>query len=145
MTGLGRAQIAVTTAALAVLAASSAFAQSMSASSASYDAGYGRTAGSENRGVDPGTRDANGNRVIVDGVIQTGSDQSVYSRSSAFGAADAYAGAGALGGSSAIGNNLQVITQGSWNTVIVDSTQINNGNVSANSDLNGQIDLSGNP
>jgi holdfast attachment protein HfaA len=41
-----------------------------------------------------------------------------------------------LGGSSAqaIGNQLNVITQGNYNTVIVDSTQINNGDISADSD-----------
>ena len=43
------------------------------------------------------------------------------------------AGAGFASGS-AIGNQLNVITQGSWNTVIVNSTQINNGDISANSD-----------
>ncbi len=55
-----------------------------------------------------------------------GADQSSFS----FGAASAFAGAGA-GGSTAIGNSLNVITQGSNNVVIVDSTQINNGDVVA--------------
>ncbi|MBC6983714.1 holdfast anchoring protein HfaA [Caulobacter sp. 17J80-11] len=125
------------------LCASGAAAQSMSSTSAEYNAGYGRTPGQENRPVNPSTRDANGNRVIVDGVMQIGSDQSVYARASAFGAGDAYAGAGALGGATAIGNNLSVIVQGSWNTVIINSTQINNGDVVAGADLNGSIDLDG--
>ena len=30
-----------------------------------------------------------------------------------------------------MGNSLNVITQGSWNTVIIDSTQINTGDISA--------------
>ena len=41
-------------------------------------------------------------------------------------------------------NNLVVITQGSWNTVIVNSNQVNNGNVTATSTgtvINGEIDL----
>jgi holdfast attachment protein HfaA len=113
------------------LAAAPALAQSQTGS-ASYNAGYGRTAGQENRMVDYSTRDANGNRVIVDGVMLTGEDQSTFSRVG--GAFDSYAGVGSQGGAStAIGNNLVVITQGSYNTVIVDSTQINNGNVSASS------------
>lgn len=98
--------------------------------SASYNAGYGRTAGQENRMVDYSTRDANGNRVIVDGVMLTGDDQSTFTR--AGGSLDSYSGVGSQGGSStAIGNNLVVITQGSYNTVIVNSTQTNNGNVTA--------------
>ena len=102
----------------ATLAAGAASAQQMSTSSAQFNSGYGRMPGQENRGVDPNTRDANGNRVILDGVIQTGADQSVFARAQAFGAGDAFSGAGAVGGSTAIGNNLVVITQGSWNTVI---------------------------
>ena len=106
-----------------------ALAQS-STGSANYNAGYGRVAGSENHVVEYSTRDANGNRVIVDGVMLTGDDQSTFTRSG--GSLDSYSGVGSQGGSStAIGNNLVVITQGSYNTVIVNSTQTNNGNVTA--------------
>ncbi len=121
----------------ALVCAGAASAQSMSANSASYNAGYGRYAGQENHPVDVSTRDAYGNRVIVDGLILTGEDQSSFAR--AGGAADAYAGVGAVGGSSAIGNNLVVITQGSNNTVIVNSSQINNGDVSATTNLNSGV------
>ncbi|MDP3660585.1 holdfast anchoring protein HfaA [Phenylobacterium sp.] len=124
--------------ALAALAAGHAQAQSMSSNSAEFNAGYGRYAGQENRGVDITTRDANGNRVIVDGLILTGDDQSSFSRAS--GAADAYAGVGAAGGgATAIGNNLVVITQGSNNTVIVDSRQTNTGAVTATTQLNSGV------
>ncbi len=119
-----------------------AFAQSVSTNSASYNAGYGRTAGQENQIVDYSTRDANGNRVIVDGVMLTGSDQSVYSSRSSSGSLDSYSGVGSLGGyssSTAIGNNLTVITQGSNNVVIVNSKQVNNGNVTAGSSTNGGV------
>lgn len=122
----------------ASLAAGAAAAQSMSANSASFNAGYGRIAGSENHPVDVSTRDANGNRVIVDGVMLTGSDQSVYSSSRSSGSLDAYSGVGGVGGyagSTAIGNNLTVITQGNNNTVIVNSSQVNNGNVTAGSNV----------
>lgn len=112
-------------------AAGGAQAQYMTTNSADFNAGYGRYAGSENQPVDVSTRDANGNRVIVDGVILRGEDQSSFSRS--WGSADAYSGVGASsGGASAIGNNLVVVTQGNYNTVIVNSTQINNGDVIAN-------------
>lgn len=121
--------------ALAGLGATSAQAQYLSTNSAEFNAGYGRVAGSENRPVDVSTRDLNGNRVIIDGIIQTGEDQSSFSRS--WGSADAYAGVGTVGGgASAIGNNLVVVTQGSHNTVIVNSSQINNGDVSANGGAN---------
>ncbi|MBI1687080.1 holdfast anchoring protein HfaA [Caulobacter hibisci] len=117
-------------------------AQSVTTNSASYNAGYGRTAGQENSIVDYSTRDANGNRVIVDGVMLTGADQSVYSSRSSSGSLDSYSGVGSLGGSSgatAIGNNLTVITQGSNNVVIVNSKQVNNGNVSASASTNGGV------
>ena len=38
---------------------------------------------------------------------------------------------GGIGASQAIGNQLNVVTQGNYNTVIVNSTQTNNGDVSA--------------
>lgn len=112
--------------------ASAASAQTMSTNSASMNSGYGRVSGQENRIVDSNTRDANGNRIIVDGIIQTGQDQSTFSRMSG-GVFSSASGVGGVGGSStAIGNNLVVVTQGNWNTVIINSNQTNNGNVSAN-------------
>ena len=113
-------------------------AQTMSTNSASFNAGYGRSSGQENRMVEYSTRDANGNRVIVDGVMLTGADQSVYSSSRSSGSLDSYSGVGSLGGwgsSTAIGNNLTVVTQGNNNTVIVNSSQINNGNISAGTNV----------
>lgn len=116
--------------------AAGGMAQAQSNNGSSLNAGYGRgSTSSGNYGVSAtGTRDANGNRVIIDGIIQGGLDQSSISRTSLSGVADAGAGAG---GATAIGNNLSVITQGSWNTVIVNSTQINNGNVTANGSSGG--------
>lgn len=133
-------KISVATAATVVAlgACGVAAAQSMTTNSASMNAGYGRSSGQENRMVDYSTRDVNGNRVIVDGVMLTGSDQSVYSSSRSNGSLDAYSGVGGIGGyagSTAIGNNLTVITQGNNNTVIVNSSQVNNGNVTAGSNV----------
>ncbi len=111
--------------AVLALIGGAASAQTMSANSASYNAGYGRTPGQENRPVEFSSRDSNGNLVIVNGIIGGAS-------AFAGGAASASAGAGAgTGGATAIGNNLVVVTQGNNNTVIVDSVQKNTGAVSA--------------
>ena len=130
-------------AALAALAgAGSAAAQSIDSYSASFNSGWGSSPGAGNRGIElRNGRDGNGNRLIVDGVMQTGADQSSYARSDSDGAFDSGSGAG-FGGNTAIGNNLSVNVIGSWNTVIVDSNQINNGDVVAgNTDLNGGLDF----
>jgi holdfast attachment protein HfaA len=74
--------------------------------------------------INPATRDENGNREIINGRMElegtlTGGLQDNFA--SGFSA-------------QAIGNQLNVVTQGSYNTVIVDSTQINNGDISADTD-----------
>lgn len=107
-----------------------ALGQTLSTNSASFNAGYGRQSGSENQPVNVVTRDANGNRVVADGLILSGESQSGVSAS--WGAADTWGGVGGVGSSaSAIGNNLVVVTQGSFNTVIVNSRQTNSGAVTA--------------
>ncbi|WP_443747958.1 holdfast anchoring protein HfaA [Asticcacaulis solisilvae] len=142
---------------LGLAAATSASAQTMTTSASAYETGYGLTRNQLQNPIDPSTRDANGNRVLVDGMMVTGSDNSVYAASKTYGAGDVYSGAGAIGGATAIGNNLQVTVNGSYNTVIVHSTQTNNGNVTAtangvtatgaqgtsstDSSLNGQVNL----
>lgn len=113
-------------------------AQSMSTNSASMNAGYGRVPGQENRLNDYGARDSSGNRLIVDGVIQAGEDQSTFARTGG-GVWSSGSGVGYGGSSTAIGNNLVVVTQGNWNTVIVNSSQINNGNVTAGSSTSGGV------
>lgn len=114
-------------------------AQTMSTNSASFNAGYGRTAGSENRPVDPSMTDINGNLVVVNGLIQGGSSSSVFAN--AGGVATAFAGVGgsasASASASAIANNLNVVVQGNNNTVVVNSTQTNTGTVTATSSANG--------
>jgi holdfast attachment protein HfaA len=96
---------------------------------------YGTTPGEENRPMTGSTRDANGNRVIVNGSYANGP---VQSRDGVAGGI----GRGTTGTSSnatAIGNSLNVIVSGRYNTVIVDSTQINNGDQTAI--LNGSLNL----
>lgn len=145
-----RIKLAATIAVLTALGAGSAFAQSMSTSSASYNAGYGRSPGDEERGATSyGMRDANGNLVAVNGLVQTGASAGASASAAAwamsFGGVGGTGSVGQIGGATAIGNNLNVTVQGNWNTVIIDSTQINTGDVTANVELNGQVDLDGHP
>ena len=119
--------------------AGAANAQTMNANSASYNAGYGRTVDQENAPVDVSMRDANGNLVVVDGVIQAGQDQSVFSNAGAGGAFDVVAGVGGSGAATAFGNNLVVVTEGNNNTVIVNSVQNNSGNVTATTSVSGGV------
>lgn len=108
-----------------------------SSSMGTYQAGYGASRYTTARPQTGSTRDANGNRLIIDGVIQAGA--STYSSASG-GVSSSFSGAGgngAIGGSTAIGNNLNVVVQGNHNTVIVNSTQVNNGAINAGTSLNG--------
>jgi holdfast attachment protein HfaA len=132
-------------ASLAMLAlAGAAQAQSASSTLSAYKAGYGGTglSGFESP-VNVSTRDANGNLVITDGVIQAGSDNSIFSHVTVGGASDTYSGAGALGSATAIGNNLSVNVSGNNNMVIVNATQTNTGSISATTVLNGKVNLDG--
>jgi holdfast attachment protein HfaA len=115
-------------------------AQTMNANSAAYNAGYGRYADEENQVVDPTMRDANGNLVVVDGIVQAGQDQSVFANAgAASGAFDVVSGVGGSGAATAFGNNLVVVTQGNNNTVIVNSVQNNSGAVTAATSLSGGV------
>jgi holdfast attachment protein HfaA len=135
-------------AAAATLLALPAVAQAQSAGSSgtgTYQAGYGAARYTTARPQTGSTRDQNGNRLIVNGLIQTGA--SAYSSSSGgvsswgnWGSGNGN-GATTIGGATAIGNNLNVVVQGNWNTVIVNSTQTNTGNINAGTALNGTIDL----
>ena len=131
--------------AAAVGAAGEAAAQTMATNSAEFNGGWRRIQGTENHPIDVSTRDANGNRVIVDGIILDGGSDN-FSQTDNSGAGNVFSGAGGRSlwsSATAIGNNLQVSTQGNYNTVIVTSTQTNNGDVTATNDdsLNGELDL----
>lgn len=93
--------------------------------SGDFSRGYGMGWESFDRPIEASTRDANGNRVIVNGRMEI--------EGTLTGGLMDSAGSGLS--AQAIGNQLNVVTQGNWNTVIVDSTQINNGDISA--DING--------
>lgn len=112
-----------------------------SAGLSTFQNGYGGARQAVTTPQTGSTRDHNGNRLIVDGIIQSGA--SAYSRQSG-GVSNSYSGAGssrigAIGGSTAIGNNLNVVVQGNHNTVIVNSRQTNSGAVTARTDLTGAL------
>jgi len=118
-----------------------AFAQSSteSAGAASMEAGYGRSGSVVTQTFNPVTRDANGNRLVVNGVIvnsQAGTTVSYTSTGSntLSGAAYFDSGAAALGDTSsatAVGNLVNVSIIGHGNTVVLNSSQTNSGDVSA--------------
>ena len=81
----------------------------------------------------PATRDANGNRVVINGEIQTPGANSVQDQYAtlAGGASSTATGAGPGSSATAVGNQLTVQVTGSWNTVVVSATQTNNAVVTA--------------
>jgi holdfast attachment protein HfaA len=133
-------------------------AQAQITSSADYNHPYGMTQADQNAPVDPSLRDANGNLTLVDGQFTSSSmgqqfglqpmgalgmstlaaSSSTSSGVSTTTTGAGFGGVGATGTATSIGNSLNVITVGSNNTVVVNSTQINNGNQSANVNLSGQ-------
>ena len=135
--------LSLATAALLALPSAAAAQSAGSSGMSAFQAGYGGARYSTARPQTGSTRDANGNRLIVDGIIQTGA--SAYSSASG-GVSSSFYGVGgngnaAIGGSTAIGNSLNVVVQGNHNTVIVNSTQVNNGAVTAGTTLNGTLRL----
>lgn len=114
-------------------------------SAASYNSPYGLSAGAENQTINPSLRDSNGNLTVVNGQFtsaavskQTGVQSMGTLSSSALSSLGTVNTSGAAyGGATAIGNSLNVVTIGSNNTVVVNSTQTNNGNQSASVNLNG--------
>ena len=130
------------TVATTLACAGAAAAQSASSTLSQFKAGYGGTglSGFE-QPVNVTTRDANGNLLITDGVIQVGSDLSIFSHLQVGGASDSYAGVGAIGGATAIGNSLSVNVSGADNTVVVNANQTNTGAITAATVLNGKVNL----
>ncbi len=129
--------IAACAALLAGLCADLASADPLPRRAGEFNTPYGQSLGEENRPVDPRTRDWNGNRTIINGRILTGDGSSLPPS-----LARGFVGqTGATPFAQAIGNQLNVVVQGNRNTVIVDATQINNGDVEAGVVLNGELDL----
>ena len=131
----------------AVALAQGAAAQTMNANSASFNAGFGRTAGEENGPVNVSLTDANGNTTLVNGLLQAPAG-SIFGEvrnavgtaptTTSGGAGDSFTGAGSGSSASAIGNSLNVVVQGDNNTVIVNATQTNTGAVTATTTTSGK-------
>jgi holdfast attachment protein HfaA len=119
-------------------------AQSYGAAPARFQSGYGDARTAVATPATGSTRDASGNRLVVNGIIQNGA--SAYSSSSG-GVARAWSGVGGrtegvqAGGATAIGNQLNVVVTGNRNTVIVNSSQTNSGDITAGAVLNGTLNL----
>jgi holdfast attachment protein HfaA len=117
-----------------------AFAPSATAQAASsasqFERPYGFAPGQESTPFTAASRDVSNNRVIINGLINggTGLGTGLYT-----GWGQTEGASGMLGSGTAIGNQLNVITNGNYNTVIIDSTQINNGDQTVV--LNGELDL----
>jgi holdfast attachment protein HfaA len=123
--------------------AGSAHAQSGSGTLSAFQQGYNGGLSTFESAVNISTYATGTNTIFVDGVSQIGSDGSVFAqKGSTSGASDSYSGAGGVAGSAtAIGNNLSVNVSGNYNTVVVNSNQVNNGSVSATTVLNGKVNL----
>ena len=101
-----------------------------------FERPYGFAYGEESQPFDAGTRDAYGNRLIINGLIEGGSG---LGTSLSTGWGQTQGASGMLGTGTAVGNQLNVITNGSNNTIIIDSTQINEGDQTVV--LNGELDF----
>ena len=127
---------------LGVLAAASLLAAALPAvaqeaqSLSEFERPYGYGYGQESTPFSANTRDRLGNRVIINGLIEGGSGlgTGLYT---GWGQTDGAA--GMIGNGTAVGNQLNVITNGSNNTIIIDSTQINDGDQTVV--LNGELDF----
>jgi holdfast attachment protein HfaA len=127
-------------------------------SASDYNHPYGMTQGDENAPVNASLRDSNGNLTLVNGQFTSssmsqetglqpmgalGMPSLAASNTVVSGASVTTTGAGAggasmMGTASAVGNQLNVVTVGNNNTVVVNSKQTNNGNQTATVNLNGQ-------
>ena len=129
---------------LGLLAAAPACAQNAGSSAlAQYQSGYGASRYTTARPSTGSTRDSKGNRLVVDGLIQQGAS-SYTSTTTGVGTGTTQSTTStrtSLGSATAIGNSLNVVVQGNNNTVVVNSTQTNNGNVQASTSLNGSVNF----
>jgi len=96
---------------------------------------YGTTPGEENQPMTGSTRDANGNRVIVNGMYVNDTYSSQDGLTYGVGRRNISSGVNA----SIIGNSLNVVVQGSNNVVVVNSNQDNSGDQTVI--LNGGLNL----
>lgn len=132
----------------AVVAGPSVWAGDYGGNAGDYNNPYGMGSGQENSAADPSLRDANGNLTVVNGVftsssmgqgsVQQMSSLGAYNTGTTLMSGGVGMGAGNIMQAQAIGNQLNVVTVGTGNTVIVNSHQENNGdqNATVNNDGN---------
>ena len=123
-------------AALTVIAVAPTANAQAASSTSEFERPYGYGYGQESQPFSAGSRDVHNNRVIVNGLIEGGTGLG-YSLNTGWGQTGGAS--GMIGTGTAVGNQLNVITNGNNNTVIIDSTQINNGD--QNVYLNGELNL----
>ncbi|MFN3229753.1 MAG: holdfast anchoring protein HfaA [Asticcacaulis sp.] len=109
-----------------------------SGTSASMENGYGNARNRINGGFNPSTRDANNNRIISNGVIQTGQGGSYFNSDGTFGGASLLLDNNTNASATAAGNMITIAVNGSWNTIVLNSKQVNNGNITATTSINGR-------
>ena len=109
-----------------------------------YNTPFGLQPGQENQAPTPSLRDANGNLTVTNGQFTSANfGAATGAAASGSGVGTSISGAGTSGATStfgtatAIGNQLNVVTLGSNNTVIVNATQTNSGNQTATNTVNG--------
>lgn len=129
------AKVTLSAAALALLAVPLAAAQQ---AGDNWSQPYGMARGDEGRPY-AGQRGRGANRVVINGVIQTGVGVSAQGTATGSAGANGGVGNGQYLGSSAtaIANQLNVVVNGNYNTVVVNSRQTNTGNVTANATSSG--------
>lgn len=93
-------------------------------------AGYGRRAGDENRPVQIPGPDAQGNRIILNGLLASGSGLGGGLSGGVGDGRDLDSGLSAYNGS-ALANQINIVAQGSGNTIIVEAMQYNTGDIRA--------------
>ncbi len=120
----------------AIFAASAAQAQSTAVNPSEWNRPYGQSYGSESQAY-VGAR-VGGNRVVLNGIIQTGVGVSAQANALAQSSggvgltSQSQSGLFTSAGASAIGNQLNVVVNGNYNTVVINNRQINTGDVTAN-------------
>jgi holdfast attachment protein HfaA len=123
-----RTALALAIAASALSGAQPALANPMGA--IDLKAGYGRRAGDENRPVQIPGPDAQGNRIILNGLLATGSGLGGGLFGGAGDARDIQGGLG-VRSAPAVANQINVVAQGSGNTIIIEAMQYNSGDISS--------------
>jgi len=134
---------AITIAVAALGAAAPAASAAQQTNPSDWSRPYGQAPGQETRPY-AGARSA-GNRVVINGIIQTG--VGVSAQANAMANASASVGITGMGGvgqgdgsmvgpfasasAFAVGNQLNVVVNGNYNTVVVNANQTNNGQVTA--------------